>query len=277
MVFNSTVNRDGFVIPGEYNNTGEDQIGLMTLDQTALTRWVRTMQAAATDTDLSQRFYTENDLRYSIREQVIAADGSPDSPVGVGLGVPSKRIALISGETLTSDVNGAVGQRGSVTTWAGIGANPRSGIGGVRQASGAVQSAVVNAGLANGLTVCALFKINPNDTTVPFSIIARSAADDTEHIRLQFVQTTALTLVRRTGSADTNEQSAFTVAAPGLYAALGMRLSGTNVSCFFNGVKVFSGALSGTAQAFTGTRAGISFRSATVGNGGCLLCAIRSL
>jgi hypothetical protein len=179
MTFNSTKTRDEIVLPGEYQNTGMDQLGLMTLDQTALTKWLRTSQGAATDQDLSTRFYNENDLVFALKELVIAADGNPDNPTSLGTGVPNKRIALISGETLTSDVNGAVGQRGSVTTWAGIGANPRSGIGGVRQASGAIQSAVVNAGIANGITVCALFKTNPNDTTVPFGVIARSAADDT--------------------------------------------------------------------------------------------------
>lgn len=279
MVWNSTATRDGVIIPGEHNNANLDVLGLNNLDQTALTRWVRTKQALAAGVATTDRFYTDNDLLFDLRTDFIGTGGDVDSPIGLGSGVPSTRLAALDGEAYTSDINGAgVGTRGTVTTWAGITANPRSGIGGIRQNTAAIQSAVADVGMANNLWVAGLFKVNTNDTTQPFSIIARSAATDAEHIRLQFVQPATLTLVRRTASADTNEQTAFTISpAPGIYYAMGMRLTGTNVMVVFNGAIVFSGALSATAQGFTGTRAGISFRNAAVGNGACLKFMARSI
>lgn len=251
----TVVNRDGVIIPGaNYTSTADDAIGADRLNPTALQDLMRTIRTVRTGTqdDLT---YSHNDLLNAWQDLTLKTSRMSND---------SKIITVVDGMRQQGLVDGAGSAiEGTVTTGDGVGADQYA-VHGISASSTSVQSTLFNAALANELALVAMWRIATEDTTGVHSLVFRSAADDTEHVRLQFTQPDAVNCSRRAASSDTSEANVSGEVAPGTWVVLGARVTGTTVVPVLNGTKHTAITLSATAQGFTGTRIGWRFHGGVV-------------
>lgn len=254
-------NRDGTVIPGAHNTrVDDDDIAKDRLHWPSLQALKQTISAVRSGvTDVNT--YNKNDLLYEWETRTLARENDAVDP---------KRICLVNGMRQFGTMNGAVGLQGTVTTLAGVGANQVANMG-IVPPSTTPQSTLVNAGVSNELGLIGYYLASTADTGSILSLVARSAADDTEHVRFQFNQTSTASVQRRAASTDTQESALTGVTAPGNWVVLGLRLTGTSAVPVINGRVYPAITLSGTAQAFTGTRVGFRWHGGTQPNARLLM------
>lgn len=254
-------NRDGLVIPGaHFTRTDDDDIAKDRLHWPSLQALKRTITAVRTGVE-DVNTYSKNDLLFEWEQRTLARETDAVDP---------RRICLVNGMRQFGTINGNVGLQGTVTTLTGVGANQVANLG-ITPLSTDVQSTLINAGVTNEIGLIGYYLASTADTGSILSLVARSAADDTEHIRFQFNQTATASVQRRAASTDTQEAALSGVTAPGNWVVLGLRLTGTSAVPVING-RVFPAiTLSGAAQAFTGTRVGFRWHGGTQPNARLLM------